>query len=328
MAYFKLNLHLFEGDGAGAAPAAGGEGGGNEAAVVAPGTLEDGTVVDNRLAARMQEQARKRKGRGEEPMPVKAREMNPQPAQQQEEPAQEPSLDDQWVEVREKFKDQYGRDVKNAIQDRFKNQKDANETLAKLEPALKALARQRGIDEDNLDELANDILSDDSLYEEEAEKAGMTVEGYRQFQEMQAENSRLKQQEQQEQLEMLVRAHLQNLVQQAEELKKTYPDFDLRKELQNETFKRLVGPNSGLKLADAFYAIHHDELAPQAMAYGIQRAQQQISQTLAANHSRPTEGAMKSGQGGNVGIDPRSLSREERQKLKDRARRGEYITFE
>ena len=327
MAYFKLNLHLFEGDGAGAAPAAGGEGGGNEAAVVT-GTLEDGTVVDNRLAARMQEQARKRKGRGEEPMPVKAREMNPQPAQQQEEPAQEPSLDDQWVEVREKFKDQYGRDVKNAIQDRFKNQKDANETLAKLEPALKALARQRGIDEDNLDELANNILSDDSLYEEEAEKAGMTVEGYRQFQEMQAENTRLKQQEQQEQQEMLVRAHLQNLVQQAEELKKTYPDFDLRKELQNETFKRLVGPNSGLKLADAFYAIHHDELAPQAMAYGIQRAQQQISQTLAANHSRPTEGAMKAGQVGNVGIDPRSLSREERQKLKDRARRGEYITFE
>ena len=327
MAYINtLNLHLFEGGaGAGAAPAAGGDGG--EAAEVATGTLEDGTVVDNRLAARMQDQAKRRRNRGEEPLPVKAEMKTPPAAEQPQQEEAEPSLDDQWAEAKKKFKDQYGRDVQAAVQDRFKNQKDANDTLAKLEPALKALARQRGIDEGDLGKLADDILSDDSLFEDEAEAAGMTVEGYRTFQQMQQENARLKAQEAQEREEMVLRQHIQGLVAQAEEMKKIYPDFDLRAEMQNETFKRLVAPNSGLKLADAFYAVHHNELAPQAMAYGIQKAQQQMSQTLAANRSRPVEGAIKGGQPADVSVDPRSLNRAERQKLIERARRGEKIVF-
>ena len=76
MAYLKLNLQLFGdggGAGAGAAAAAGGgtgAGDGGEAAVMSPGTLNDGTVVDDRLAARMEEQARKRRNRGEAPVQV------------------------------------------------------------------------------------------------------------------------------------------------------------------------------------------------------------------------------------------------------------------
>ena len=81
MAKMILNLQLFGdgGAGAGAAPAGGtGEG---EAAVTSPGpgTLDDGTVVDNRLAARMEEQARKRRNRGE--APVKAPAQQAQPAE-------------------------------------------------------------------------------------------------------------------------------------------------------------------------------------------------------------------------------------------------------
>ena len=83
MALNRMNLQLFEGDGAGAgaAPAAGpaGEGGGNEAAVVTPGVLDDGTEVDARLAARMEEQARKRKSRGEAPVKQAAQKVAEQP---------------------------------------------------------------------------------------------------------------------------------------------------------------------------------------------------------------------------------------------------------
>ena len=141
MAYteIKMDLHLFEGGAAGAsaAPAAGaGEGG--EAAVVSPGTLNDGTQVDARLAARMEEQARKRRARGEAPVQAAQPAQEAPEAQPQAEPqAEEPSLDDQWAEAKKKFKDQYGRDVKAAVDDRFKNQKDASQQLAKLTPALK-----------------------------------------------------------------------------------------------------------------------------------------------------------------------------------------------
>lgn len=328
MEKYKMILTLFGEGGAGAAPAGGGEGGA-EAAVV-PGVLEDGTQVDNRLAARMEEQARKRQQRGEAPVrraAPKAAQETPQ-TQTNPQEAPEPSLEDQWEEAKKgKFKDLFGKDVQSIIQDRFKNQKDANDQLAKLTPALNALARQRGIDEGNLDALAEDILNDDSLFEEEAEKAGMTVEGYRTFQQLQAENERMKAQEEAEREQMFFREHLQGLSRQAEELKAVFPDFDLMKELENPTFRRLTAPNSGVSVKDAFYAVHHAELEPQAMAAGIQRAQNQISQTLQANRARPVEGAMNKGAAADISVDPRQMSREERQRLIERARRGEKIVL-
>lgn len=332
MAYteIKMDLHLFEGGAAGAsaAPAAGaGEGG--EAAVVSPGTLNDGTQVDARLAARMEEQARKRRARGEAPVQAAqpAQEVKPEAQPQAEQQAEEPSLDDQWAEAKKKFKDQYGRDVKAAVDDRFKNQKDASQQLAKLTPALKALARQRGIDEGDMEALAENILNDDSLFEEEAEKAGMTVEGYRTFQQMKAEHDALAAREQEEAERQFINQHLMNLAAQADELKKVYPGFDLQTEMENETFRRLVAPNSGLKLADAFYAIHHRELESQAVAYGAERRTQEISQTLAANRARPVEGALTGGQPANIAPNPASMTREERAKLIERARRGEKVVF-
>jgi hypothetical protein len=328
MAKWILNLRMFEGDGAGAgaAPAGGGTDGGE--AAVTPGTLNDGTVVDNRLAARMEEQARKRRNRGEEPVKPAAQLAAPKQPEIQAEPEAEPSLDDQWNEAKKgKFKDQYARDVQAAIKDRFKNQDDANEKLARLEPALKALTQKLGIEEGNYDELAKTILDDDSLYEEEAEELGMPVEAYKDYKRLKDEHEQAQIRQQQEQEELMLRQHFQNLAMQAEEMKKQFPDFDLRKEMENEAFRRLVAPNSGLNVHAAYYAIHHAELEPQAMAYGFQRAQNQMSQTLQANRARPVEGAMKTGQPANVAIDPKSMSREERQKLIERARRGDKIVF-
>ena len=323
MAYITMNLSLFgDGAGAGAAPAGTGDGGG-EAAVITPGTLEDGTQVDNRLAARMEEQARKRKARGQEPVKPAAR--NEQPEQTQE-PQAEPSLDDEWTEVKKgKFKEQYGRDIQAAIQDRFKNQQDARQELDGMKPMLDALMKKAGVQ--TVADLQKMILDDDSLYEEEAEEAGMTVERYKQFKALQDEHDRHEAEEKENQERQFWRQHFDHLTQEAEKLKQLYPNFDLSAEMQNETFRRLTMPNSGVDLESAYYAVHHSELEPQAMAYGIQRAQQQISQTLQANRARPVEGAMKNGQPADIAIDPRSLSREQRQKLIERARRGETIVF-
>ncbi|MBP5726049.1 MAG: hypothetical protein J6Y48_03130 [Clostridia bacterium] len=327
MAYFTMNLHLFgDGAGAGAAPAAG-TGDGGEAAVMSPGTLDDGTVVDNRLAARMEAQAQKRRNRGERPVAAAPAAQPEQQAQPEaaEEPA-EKSLEDEWTEAKKgKFKELIGRDIQNAIQDRFKNQRDANDQLAAMKPMLDALMKKSGAE--SVDELQRMILDDDSLYEDEAEEMGMPVEAYKNFKRLQEENDRLKAQEQQDREQFMLRQHFANLAQQAEQLKQTIPNFDLRTEMENETFRRLVGPNSGLKVEDAYYAVHHRELAPQVMAYGIQRATQQISQTLQANRARPVEGATRGGQPADVAMDPSKMTRAERQKLLERARRGEKIVF-
>ena len=326
----KMNLHLFgEGGGAGAAPSAGGETGGE--AAVTTGVLQDGTQVDDRLAARMEEQARKRKARGEAPTarPVTAQQVQTkqeaQPAAEAQADA-EVSLEDQWKEAKKgKFKDLYAKDIQDTIQDRFKNQQDMGQQLEALEPMLKVLRDRAGVS--NNDELIKTILDDDSLYEDAANEAGMTVEAYKSFEQMKLENERLKAKEQQDAEQQFFNQHLQKLSMQAEELKKTFPNFDLKTEMKDERFRRLTAPNSGLDVRAAYYALHHDEIEPQAMAYGIQRAQQQISQTIQANRQRPVEGASRAGKPAQVTVDPSKMGREERQKLIERARRGENIVF-
>ena len=190
---------------------------------------------------------------------------------------------------------------------------------------LQVFMNRAGVD--NVDDLIKHVMDDDSLYEEEADDAGMTVEAYKSFKHLQEENARMKAHEQQEAEEEFFRAHLQKLAEQGEEMKKVFPNFDLAKEMENEQFRRLTAPNSGLDVRAAYYAIHHDELEPQAMAYGIQRAQQQISQTLQANRRRPVEGASRAGQPASITVDPSKMTREERQKYIERARRGETIVF-
>ena len=322
-----MNLHLFEGGagGAGAAPAGDGAGDG-EAAAVAPGVLQDGTEVDDRLAARLEEQARKRKARGEAParMPQQATPLQAEtPA---EEPAEEPSLDDQWAEAKKgKFKEQYSRDVQAAVRERFKNQEDATAALKSMEPMLAVLRERAGVQTN--EELVQHVMDDDSLYEEAADEAGMTVSAYRTFKAMEEQNREMREREQQSIQDQLFHQHFAKLVQQGEEMKKTFPNFDLMTELQDERFKRLTAPDSGLDVKSAYFAIHHDELEPQAMAYGIQRAQKQISQTIQANRKRPMEGAMRTGKPADIHVDPRNMTREERQKYIERARRGETIVF-
>jgi len=320
----KMILDLFEGGAAGAsaAPAGDGAGEGTGEAAVEPGVLQDGTQVDDRLAARLKEQARKRKSRGEAELQIA-----PQAQQNAEAPVQpEPSLEDQWKEAKKgKFKEAYARDVQAAIQDRFKNQQDIGQQLSALEPMLKVLRERAGVDTN--DELVKHVMDDDSLYEEQASEAGMTVESYKTMMQLKAQNEEFQRQQRESQEQELVKQHLMKLAQQAEEMKKTFPDFDLMKELDNVQFRRLTAPDSGLDVRTAYYAVHHDELEPQAMAYGIQRAQQQISQTLQANRQRPVEGAMRTGQPADVSIDPRKMTRAERQNYIERARRGEKIVF-
>ena len=330
MAHIWMKLRLFgDGGGAGAAPA-GDAGTGGEAAVT-PGVLEDGTQVDDRLAARLEEQARRRKARGETPVRqiAKAEEPMQAAAQPAEEPQQteEPSLEDQWNEAKKgKFRELYGRDVQSAVSDRFKNQTDVSAQLEALEPMLKVLREKAGVETN--DDLVKHVMDDDSLYEEAAAEAGMTTGAYRNFLQMQAENQKYHEQEKQAEEDRKVQEHLRNLAMQAEDLKKIFPDFDLKREIEtNELFKRLTWPGSGVDVKTAYYAVHHDELEPQAMAYGIQRAQQQISQTLQANRQRPVEGAMRTGQPAEISVDPRKMTREERQKYIERARRGETIIF-
>ena len=217
---FLLNLKLFDGDGAAAgAGAAGATGEGtvvnapDDGAPVNPKRLKSNPLADVRYG-------------------VQPEDMPKSDASAQQAQAQEPSIDEEWKQLREgKFKEQYGRDVQDAIQKRFKNQKANDELMGKVQPALDALIKMRGLKEGDYDALVSNIMDDDSLYEDEAMQRGVSVETLKEIKKLEADNERYRQQQQQSMEQQMFSQHLNMLGQQAEQLRQIYPGFDLNKEL-------------------------------------------------------------------------------------------------
>ena len=339
-----LNLRMFEGGAGAAGAAAGGNAGGSaegsqgDAGIT---ILEDGTQVDHRLAERMEKQQKRRnrnqaagiatggQGNGSQAGNVGEGQGNqaegvPQ-AQEQKQQTPEQEFDEL---IKGKYAQQYQLRMQNAISDRFKNQADLQGQLDGLKPMLDALAKQHGVKEGDYKALSDVILDDDSLYEDEAEAAGMTVNAYKSYQKLKAQTEQMAAREQKTQEEAMIRNHLQKLAQQGETLKQTFPDFNLMEELKNPKFRRLTSPEVGVSVKDAYYLIHQEELGPQIMAAGVQVARQRISQSLQANGARPVEGAAQGNTtAADVHIDPRRMTRAEREALKARVRRGETVTL-
>lgn len=211
----------------------------------------------------------------------------------------ENDLEARWAELKKgEFKDLYGRDMRDGIRERFKNQEDANKKLTAMQPMLEALMKKAGVE--SVDELQKLVLNDDSLYEEEAEAKGMTVEAYKEFKALQDERDAAAARERRSQEQAQINQHIRGLMQQGEDLKQTFPQFDFAKEMQNEEFRQMTAPKeyggAGLSVKQAYFAAHMDELVPQLIGYGMQRTQQQLGQTIKAHGRRPVEGASR-GQG-------------------------------
>ena len=320
-----LNLQMFGDGGDGGAAGAGADGGTAQAAestqaaeIRAGDTLPTGQQASRQVAAAMNRQMKRnpelRKVYGQTPAESKG----DQPAEQPEN-AEAKTIEDRWAELKKgEFAELYGRDVQNAIQDRFKNAKDAQAALDALEPMLKVFRDRAGVQTN--EELSKQVLDDDSLYEDEANEAGMTVAAYREFKQMRDELTQAKAREQESIEQEMVRNHVMKLQQQAEEFKAQFPDFDLMTALKtDESFRKLTSPQVGLSVRDAYFAIHHDELAPQMMAYGMDRAKKQMGQTLQAQQKRPVEGAMRNQGAAQVAVDPKAFTKEQREHIKKMA---------
>ena len=330
----KLNLQQFAEDGeipaaADAATATAAES--TEPVQVSAGDeLADGTVVTSQVAAEMQRQMAKHPelrqtyGQG-------LKQKGPKGQRPAEGPAPTPgattgakSIDERWEELKKgEFAEAYGRDVQKAVQDRFKNQEDNSAQLKALEPMMKVLMDRAGVD--NVQDLINYVMDDDSLYEEAASEAGMTIPAYKQFMQIKQERDEAQQREQENIQTQMLQQHFAKLSQQAEEFKQQLPGFDLMKELhENPKFLQLTSPEVGLSVQDAFFALHRDEMMPQAMMAGMERAKQQMGQTIQAQRKRPVEGAMK-GKGqtaADFNVDPRGLTRSERNRVYDLIHKG------
>ena len=252
------------------------------------------------------------------------------PAEGTPEETEAPAADPQaeWQEIRNgRYKAQFDADVQAIVKDRLKNSKQAEARLQSLEPLLGALAQKYGLENGDLDGLTERLRDDDSLYEDEAMRRGIDVQTLKEIKQLEQENQQYKQQQEQSQQEILFQQHIQKLVQQSEAVKQMFPGFDLRTELQNDTFRRLTSPEGGIDVMTAYRVVHAREIEPQAMQVASQRTAQMISNKIAAGQRRPSENGLNPSAGIETRSDPSKLKKADFEEIKRRVSRGERIEF-
>ena len=86
--------------------------------------------------------------------------------------------------------------------------------------------------------------------------------------------------------------HIWAMEQQAEAMQADFPDFSLQRELQNPVFLQLTAPGTGISVADAYYALHRQQIQENA----VRETREKVVSAIASGARRPLE-AGTSGQG-------------------------------
>ena len=317
----RLNLQLFAGEGAGGD--GGGEGANTGDNAVDPGQqrlLELGVPAD-KIRKRAKTQTAKAPETAVKATPQQDTEQDAQQdatATTTDETKSEAPARMSWDEIM--ADPEYNKQMQSVVQSRLKSAKGAEETLAKLTPALELLARKHNLDPANMDfdALTKAISDDDGYYEEKALSMGVSVETAKKIDQEERATARQQREEARTVEQQKIQQHIQKLEQQGNELKKTFPAFDLRTELQNPAFARMTSPNVGISVEDAYYAVHRNEIQTAAMQVTAQKTAQKISNSIQAGQRRPDE-AGTSGQAPSVtSFDYRNASPEQRAALKKR----------
>ena len=244
-------------------------------------------------------------------------------------------VEDEWdTLIKGKYKEQYGKAVNDAVNKRFKNQKDLQGQIDAIDPVIRAIAQRYEVQADAtgsipIDVLTDKVLNDNSLYETEAFERGMSVEDLKQMKSLERENAMLKRATQQTQEQR----DWEELVEQGNALKQMYPSFDMDTEMLNPDFGRLLATlrrsGFGDPVRTAYETVHRDEIMGGAMQYAVQQTQQKISNSIQSGMARPQEnGTANVAAGAPTALDPSKLSKAQIDDIKQRAARGERITFQ
>ena len=295
--FLELNLTLFDGEG-------GGEGGATTTSV----SSDMGENATNQVATGTEENH-----------------------DSQSEQSSQPVVDEKTRQANfDKFlkenKDLFSKKTQEIINKRFKETKQLESQIQKVNPVLEMLSSRYGVDANNVDALMEAISNDDVYLEDEALERGMTIEQLKSIKALERENARYREMYEQQQRQEEAQRTYNEWLQAGEQLKTIYPSFDFESELQeNENFGQLL--KNGIDVRTAFEVCHRDEILGGAMAYTAQQVKQKMANDIQARGQRPSENGMNSQSSVGLKFDINKTTKAEREEFERRALRGERITF-
>lgn len=314
-------LQLFAGEGAGAGGSAGdggtsGNGVGDAsapgvAAVDAAQRLRDMGVPESKIA-RYGKAYGKRANKTAAPVAVEqapradeqaAAAENETAQAEEQQPAPQKYI---WDEV---MKDpEMNRRMQETVRASKKKAQAAEDAIAALAPALKQQAEEFGLDPENIDyvALSKHITGE---YDDQALQMGLPKETVVKMEQQHRINE-----------EKLNRDHIAGLIAQGEKMKEVFPNFDLRKEMENPQFRRLTARGVNVSVDDAYRIVHRKELELAQAQIVERKATERVQNTIRAGAARPDESGSASQAPSVTTIDWKHASREQLQAQAKRIR--------
>lgn len=227
--------------------------------------------------------------------------------------------------IKGEYKDLYSERVKKEVMRRVKDTNALKDQLNSQKEILNLLGAKYGVDISDLSAVKKAMEEDHTYWEDAAEKEGLTVEQYKKFKQMEAENASLRAAEEERRRLSQKEQVFSEWNRQAEELKAIYPTFDLGEEMANEQFGRLLG--AGIDMRTAYEAVNHEKLTAGAMAYTAQTVAKKQADAIRSGQARPAENGTSSRAAVEVRADVSKLTDRDMDEIVRRVRNGERIEF-
>lgn len=221
------------------------------------------------------------------------------------------------------YKDFYTEDTQRMIDRRFRETKNLEAQVSKQQPVIDMLMSRYRISDGDISKLAQAIENDDAYWSEGAEEAGMSVEQYKRFQQLERQNAALIRERQSQASREAAEKRLQQWYREGDALKAQFPSFDLAQESKNPQFLSML--KAGVPLEHAYKVMHMDEIVSGAAQNAAQQAEKRVADSVRAKGARPDENGTSSQSAFTIKDDPSKWDKKDRAEIARRVARGEII---
>ena len=211
-----------------------------------------------------------------------------------------------------------GKRMKNSFGKRLAQERaKMQETMKPVNNVIDKLMVHHGVK--NVEELSQKL--DATLPEEFASQNGVSEDMGKELLSLRVRNMQNERARKEFELQQKIDQQMNQWEQEASKVRNLYPDFDLKAELDNPEFGKLL--QRGVPMEHVYKVLHMDEIVEAAKkdtaaAYEKSTVQMQL---------RPSENGLGNQVAVNGQRDVSKLTKKERAELAKRAQRGETITF-
>lgn len=234
--------------------------------------------------------------------------------------------------IKGQYKQQYDAKVQEILNGRLKGLRSQLQSYQAGQPVYDVLAQLYGLDPTDYAGIAKAVENDTRFVEKEALETGKSPEDLLELRKVQRENASMRrqmefqnQQREEQRRQQQANEQVATWQRQAAEAQKFYPGINLDTEIKNPDFARLL--RNGVPVKAAYEVVHMNDILGGAMQYAAQKAAKNVTDNVIAGTARPAENGTAAQGAVSVKVDPGKFTSKEIKEYRERAARGERITF-